>query len=254
MRKKTKTNWTEKLRKWRQDHEEEYARIIMSAPEKTTILKAFPFPGTILLMGAKRKGKSALAHTVAEKFHATRGIPAILHLPPSVPLKLRQEIQKLLPSWIKIVTDMREWPKRCIVIYDEAAQTAHARRSQSGDAVELENLIGISGQREQMIIFIAHHSRKVDVNIFRDIDRVAWKQPTYAHWIFERNEFTDFVLKAFDSFKSIGSAPVKLKTTVMVDFQEFRIMSFTSGLPTYWSEKLSKLFEDIKTTKKGGYW
>jgi len=168
MRKTTraKTNWTEKLRKWRQDHEEEYARIIMSVPEKTTILKAFPFPGTILLMGAKRKGKSALAHTVAEKFHDRKGIPAVLHLPQSVPLKLRQEIQKLLPSWMKIVTDMREWPKRCIVIYDEAAQTAHARRSQSGDAVELENLIGISGQREQMIIFIAHHSRKVDVKSF----------------------------------------------------------------------------------------
>jgi hypothetical protein len=108
MRKTTrsKTNWIEKLRKWRQDHEEEYARIIMSAPEKTTILKAFPFPGTILLMGAKRKGKSALAHTAAEKFHNTRGIPAVLHLPSSVPLKLRQEIQKLLPSWMKIVTDM----------------------------------------------------------------------------------------------------------------------------------------------------
>ena len=147
---------------------------------------------------------------------------------------------------------MSEWPKRSIVIYDEAAQTAHARRSQSGDAVELENLIGISGQREQMIIFIAHHSRKVDVNVFRDIDRVAWKQPTYAHWIFERNEFTDFVLKAFDFFKGIKSTSVKLKTTVMVDFQEFRIMTFISGLPTYWSEKLSKLFEDIKTTKKGG--
>jgi hypothetical protein len=62
------------------------------------------------------------------------------------------------------------------------------------------------------------------------------------------------VLKAFDSFKGIRSTSLKLKTTVMVDFQEFRIMSFTSGLPTYWSEKLSKLFEDIKTTKKGGYW
>ena len=61
-------------------------------------------------------------------------------------------------------------------------------------------------------------------------------------------------LKAFDSFKGISSTSVKLRTTVMVDFQEFRIMSFTSGLPTYWSERLSKLFEDIKITKKGGYW
>jgi len=250
----TKSSWSEKLKIWRRKHEEDYARIIMSPPEKTTILKAFPFPGTILLMGAKRKGKSALAHTVAERFHDARGLPAVLHLPQSVPLKLRQDIQKLLPPWMKIVADIREWPKHCIVIYDEAAQTAHARRSQSGDAVELENLIGISGQREQMIIFIAHHSRKVDVNVFRDIDRVAWKQPTYAHWIFERNEFTDFVLKAFDFFQGITSAAVKLKTTVMVDFQEFRMMSFTSGLPSYWTESLSRLFEDIKTTKERRLW
>jgi hypothetical protein len=251
---KAKTTWTDKLREWRQDHEEEYARTMLAAPEKTTILKAFPFPGTVVLMGAKRKGKSALAHAVAEKFHNTRNTPAVLHLPPTVPLKLRQDIQKLVPKWMKVVTDMRDWPKRSIVIYDEAAQTAHARRTQTNDAVELENLIGISGQRDQMIIFIAHHSRKVDVNIFRDIDRVAWKQPTYAHWIFERNEFTDFVLKAFDFFKGIKSPSGKLKTTVMVDFQEFRIMTFSSGLPSYWSEKLSKLFEDIKTTRKGGSW
>jgi hypothetical protein len=252
---KKKLTWTQRLTRWRQDHEESYAQTILSAPEKTTILKAFPMPGTILLMGAKRKGKSALAHVVAEQFNKHRGVAAVLHLPVTVPTDTRKKIQKLLPDWMKVVTNMREWPKKCVVIYDEAAQSAHARRTQSGDAIELENLIGISGQRDQMIIFIAHHSRKVDVNVFRDIDRVAWKQPTYAHWIFERNEFTDFVLKAFDYFKSLRSASTRLRTTVMVDFQEFHIMTFTNGVPSYWSDELSKLFEDLKTTKKGGgYW
>lgn len=243
----TKISWTERLKKWRQNHEEEYAKIIMSPPEQTTALRAFPFPGTVLIMGAKRKGKSGLAHDVAEKLHNRKGLPAVLHLPISVPMKMRDEVQKLLPAWMKVVTSMDEWPKKCIIIYDEAAQGAHARRSQSGNAVHLENIIGISGQREQLIIFIAHHSRKLDINIFRDIDRIAWKLPTYAHWIFERNEFSDFVMKAFDFFRKIRRESTIYRTTVMVDFQNLRIMTFTNGLPSYWSDKLSRLFENMKS-------
>ncbi|MHB8084385.1 MAG: hypothetical protein ACYDHZ_00970 [Dehalococcoidia bacterium] len=244
--------WGDKLRKWRKDHEDEYAKTILSPPEPTTALKAFPFPGTVLIMGAKRRGKSALAHTVAEKMHDSKGLPAVLHLPASTPLRLRQDIQKLLPPWMKLVTSMKEWPKQCIVIYDEAAQEHHARRTQSDDAVELENMIGISGQREQLIIFISHHSRKLDPNIIRDIDRIAWKCPTYAHWIFERNELTDFVLKAVDFFKAIKTDSKMYRTTLMMDFHNFRFQEFTNGLPSYWTEELSRLFENIKIPKKGG--
>ena len=238
------------MKQWRKRHEEDYAKAIMAPPAKTTLLKAIPVPGVILIMGAKGRGKSALAHGIAERIHSTKDLSAVLHLP-TAPADIQKRIQKLLPSWIKVVTNTNQWPKKCVVIYDEASQSAHSRRTQSGDAVELDNLMSISRQRQQLIIFISHHSRKLDPNVIRDVDRIAWKGPTYAHWIFERNEFTDFVLKAVDFFQAIPRESTALRTTLMMDFHAFTFQEFTNALPTYWSEALSHLFEDIKSIRKG---
>lgn len=242
-------SWSERLKTWRKKHDEDYAKAVMAPPEHATILKAIPIPGVILIMGAKGKGKSALAHGIAEKIHSTRHMDAVLHLP-TAPADIVKKIQKLLPSWIKVVTHMNQWPKRCVVIFDEAAQGAHARRTQSGDAVELDNLMSIARQRGQLIIFISHHSRKLDPNVIRDVDRIAWKSPTYAHYIFERNELTDFVLKGIDFFKDMKESKA-LRTTLVCDFHNLKFMEFANALPPYWSEELSRLFEDIKTTRKG---
>jgi len=246
-----KLTWGEKLKRWRKAHDEQYAKAIMSPPEHTTLLQAIPLPGVILIMGAKGMGKSALAHDIAEKFHKSKRLPAVLHLP-RVPAAMQKQIQSRLPSWNKVVTSTEQWPKKCVVIYDEAAQSAHARRTQSGEAVELDNLMSISRQRQQLIIFISHHSRKLDPNVIRDIDRIVWKTPTYAHWIFERNELTDFVLKAVDFFSKIKGDKARQKTTLMMNFHDFQFREFSNGVPSYWCERLSHLFEDIKSTKKGG--
>jgi SpoVK/Ycf46/Vps4 family AAA+-type ATPase len=242
-------SWTEKLKDWRKKHDEHYAKVVMEPPEHVTMLKAIPIPGLILIMGAKGKGKSALAHGIAERLKTTRNMDAVLHLP-TAPAEIAKRIQKLLPPWIKVVTHMNQWPKRCVVIFDEAAQGAHARRTQSGDAVELDNLMSVSRQRGQLIIFISHHSRKLDLNVIRDVDRIAWKSPTYAHYIFERSELTDFVLKGIDFFKDMKESKA-LRTTLVMDFHNLIFMEFTNTLPSYWSEDLSRLFEDIKTTRRG---
>ena len=67
----------------------------------------------------------------------------------------------------------------------------------------LDDLIGVSGQRKQMLLFISHHSRKLDKNAITDADRILWKEPTYAHVLFERDELHDFTLKAFDFFQGL---------------------------------------------------
>ena len=166
---------------------------------------------------------------------------------------MQRQIQQLLPPWLKVVTSTTAWPKRSVVIYDEAAQSDHARRTQSGDAVELDNLMSISRQRQQLIIFVSHHSRKLDPSVIRDIDVIAWKQPTYAHWLFERNELTDFTLKAVDFYRNMRTDAQRLRTTMLVDFHHFTVKSSTSSLPSYWSERLSHLFEDIKSIRKAPY-
>lgn len=243
-----KKSWTSKLKDWRRRHEEDYARVLMSPPEHTTLLRAIPRAGVVLVMGGKGSGKSALAHDAAEGLHFTKNMPAVLHLP-TIPKPMQQSIQTLLPPWMKVVTSTDAWPKGGIVLYDEASQGAHARRSQTDDAVELDNLMGISRQRNQVIFFISHHSRKLDVNVVRDCDRIMWKRPTWAHWLFERNELTDFVLKALDYFNPMKDGQA-LKSCLMMDFHHLLFQEFTNGLPSYWSERLSHLFEDIKKTNK----
>ncbi|MFW6126557.1 MAG: AAA family ATPase, partial [Chloroflexota bacterium] len=215
-----KLTWAERLKRFRQQHEEQYARVLMTQPGQTTLLQAVPNPGVVLMMGKKGAGKSATAHKVAESLHKSRKMPAILHLPGHVPDNLRRQVQRLLPDWMKVVTSTESWPTRAVVIVDEAAQSAHARRTQSKDAVELDALMSISRQKSQVILFVSHHSRKLDPNIVRDADRIWWKEPTYAHWMFERNELEDFVLKALELFQHARPRD-RTRLTLNMDFHNF---------------------------------
>ena len=248
-----KKSFLDKLRQWRKDKEEQYARAIMETPAKSTILKAISHPGVVLIMGRRRNGKTATAHKIAEEFHRSKHLPAMVHLPPTTPQQVRENIQKRLPRYMTVTTKKEEWHKNSVVIYDEAAQTAHARRTQSGAAVELDNLIGISGQRNQLLIFICHHSKKLDPNVVREVNRIIWKQPTYAYQLFERDELTDFTMKAFDYFATLRKGKnwnettrrLMKKTNLVLDFDDFRFLTFDNNLPRHWTDELSNLFEDI---------
>jgi hypothetical protein len=215
------------------------------------MLKAIPFPSVAIIMGDKGSGKSGVAHARAEMEHKKTGRLAVLHLP-TASKNVQKDIRKLIPPWMTITTRRQEWPNDCTVLYDEASQSAHARRSQTGEALELDNLIGISRQRNQLILFISHHSRKLDKNAVTDSGLVLWKRPTYAHVLFEREELHDFVMKAFDFFQAIKNEKQQKRTTLCMDFRTFHFTTFTNDLATYWSHELSCLFERIKNTKTAG--
>jgi len=258
-----KMTYLEKLKKYRKDKDEAYAKSVMEKPEKTNILKLFHPPGVVLILGSRRGGKTGLAHKIAEDIHRSRDWPAMVHLPPSTPDHIRKNIEKLTPSYMKTTLKHTEWEKKSVVIFDEAAQSAHARRTQSGDAVELDNLIGISGQRDQLLIFICHHTRKLDPNVVREVNFLVWKRPTYAYQLFERDELTDFTMKAFDHFAELRNGR-KLNDTIrrmlkrnslVLDMDDFKFYSIENNLPSYWTEDLSNLFENINKVgrKAPGY-
>ena len=251
-----KTNWTERLKRHRKDKAEDYAKKILSEPVKVNLYSAMRFPGVAIIMGDIRSGKTALAHQVAYEFHRHRALPAVLHLP-TIDEAKKKLIQKLVPDWITVATKRNQWPQHSVVIYDEAALSAHARRSQSGDALELDDLLSIAGQREQLILFISHFSRKLDLNVCTGVHRIIWKRPTFAHQIWEREEMADFTGRAYDFFTAIRGEIAQKKATLILNMDNFGFTQCNNRLPSWWSDELSRIFRDMNgksnTMKGGGY-
>jgi len=245
-----KESMSNKLKRYRQQKSDDYARVILSTPRKVSLYSAIPYPGVVMIMGDIRTGKTGLAHEIANEMHNRRKLPAILHMP-RMDEKQRKSLQRSMPAWMKVTTKRNQWKDKAVVIYDEAAQSAHARRSQSGDAVELDELLAIAGQREQLILFISHYSRKLDLNVCTSIHRIIWKRPTYAHQLWERDEMADFTGKAYDFFKTIKGPVAQKKACLVLDMENFGFLQCTNKLPAWWSDKLSRIFKEIQLQGSG---
>lgn len=237
-----KVSWAEKLKRWQKGQDEALAKSLMSPPEQTTLLKAIPFPGVVIIMGARGAGKTGLAHEIMRQFHNRKHLGGAILLPQYLPPKQK----RLLPDWMQVVTMVNLLPKRSVCLIDEAAQVAHARRSQSASAVKLDNLISISRHRQQLILFVSHHSRKLDINLIHDSDRLLWKQPTEAHALFERDELQLFTRKALEFFNGVRTDSTKLKATYLMDLHHMQFRWFKNGLPEWWCEALSNGFQDYR--------
>ena len=240
-----KESQANKLKKYRQEKANQYAKVILSPPRKTTLYSVLPYPGVVMIMGDIRTGKTGLAHEIANLMQTKRNLPALLHLP-RADEKLRKAVQRLVPKWMKVTTKRSQWKDGAVVIYDEAAQSAHARRSQSGDAIELDDLLAIAGQREQLIIFISHYSRKLDLNVCSAVHRIMWKRPTYAHQIFERDEMADFTTKAYDFFNGIKRTTDQKRACLVLDMEHFAFLQCSNKLPPWWSDRLSRIFKEMQ--------
>lgn len=247
----SRKTWAKKLKAWRKKNEEFYAKALLSPPKEVTLLKAVPFPGLSIIMGDIGTGKTGLACEVAALFHKKKGLPAVLHLPKASD-KARRKIQRLVPKWMKVTKEISEWPHNCMIIVDEASQSVHARRSQSMDNLEVDSLLGICRQRKQSILFVAHHSRKIDIEVVRAVHRILYKQPTHAHGFFERDELTDFTWRAIEFFAGQQTERAKLRATLVIDFRNFSITQCKNGLPDWWCTEISELFKEANGKKKKG--
>jgi hypothetical protein len=182
--------WMKKLATWRTKHKERIAKSVLSKPIATTLGRLLKATGVILVMGDRRAGKSALAFAIMAYFHLKKGLPGAVCYP-----HVNRKLRRLLPKWIKIVTKVRDLPPGHICVIDEAALVAHARRTQSGAALDMEELVALSEQKGQLIVLICHHSRKLDINDVHGSNLIIWKQPTAADTIWERSELELYVLR-----------------------------------------------------------
>jgi len=244
-----KLNWSQKLKRYRDQKSSEYAQTILATPRKVSLSSVIPYPGVVIIMGDIRTGKTGLAHEIANVMHSKHSLPAILHIP-RINESQRKSLQRTLPSWMKVTTRRGQWKDRSVVIYDEAAKSAHARRSQSSDAMELDDMLAIAGQREQLILFISHYSRKLDLNVCTSVHRIIWKRPTYAHQLWERDEVADFTTKAYDHFREIRGKVTQQKACLVLDMEKFGFYQCNNKLPPWWTDHLSRIFKGIQLQGK----
>ena len=238
-----------RLNKWRNGHKERWAKALLSPPIQTTMRRMIRTEGVILIMGSRRSGKTGLGMSIMDDLHTRKGIPGCVCYP-----QHHKKLKRLLPKWVKVVTRIKDLPPNSVCVVDEASQVAHARRSSSTAAVDLDALVAISEQKHQLIIFLTHHSRKFDINDIHGSDMIIWKQPTLADTMWERDELQIYVLRAWELFEAIPTRLQQLKTCYVMNLKQMQFFTFKNGLPKWWSDELStvfKLFEDMDGNGKG---
>lgn len=164
--------------------------------------------------------------------------------------------RKVVPKWVEHRDDIEKLPERAIVLLDEAALRFSARRSQSDGNVLMAGLVALSGQRDQIIIFIAHTARLLDVEQIFDSDLIIYKLPSAAHVSFERKETAQYTR---DARQALLKQRDPRKWAYLIDFHNERQALLKNGLPSFWSNELSNAWSGLDVMaivkqkgKKGG--
>lgn len=200
-----------------------------------------PTSGLITEFGARGEGKSALAWRLGETGHESGRTVVAFSMP--------EAARKLLPPWVKHVTTLTELAKltACVVIVDEGAFKAHARRFQSDENVMWTRLIAIARHKDHLVIYITQHTRLLDVGIVTESDIVILKFPSELHERFARPELRPEISHARRCFTSKGFRGNDRRAWSYVwDTREGTKGFLFNKLPTFWSDKLSKAFSLVE--------
>lgn len=192
-----------------------------------------PQYGLIGILGKRGMGKTALAYYLSELRHELTGKPtAVLGPPASILLRL--------PEWFSIIDELDEVAGLIgyTILIDEGSMPLHIRRAMAREHIAFDQAISLCRHRNQLLIVCTHHSKKLDVLVIRDMDILAFKQPSALHTKMERGEIQDMSLKARNTLFPLKLEERKRHSYVMWDDFEQEGLVINS-LPSFWSEELS---------------
>jgi len=209
------------------------------------------FPSIIMLAGRRRQGKSACGYYLLELARRMFDVDAYVK-------GLVKEKWNLLPDFIHPLDPKEpDLPDDAAIFLDEAAMFYYAREFGTTENKAMSILLSISGQKNQLLIFATHYTRKIDIDVITDVDVLGYKRPGMMYKHFERPEMRKLVDKIYNAFKSLPFSDEEKKRYTYViaddaDFEGFVI----NPLPSFWSQDLSEAFagvkiEDILELKRG---
>jgi SpoVK/Ycf46/Vps4 family AAA+-type ATPase len=199
-----------------------------------------PKSGVVLITGFRGEGKTALAWWMADMLRNNQGFPSRV-----VPFGLTEAAVKLLPKWAQHpVTDAEELfqLKPSIIIVDEAAFSANARRSMSEDNVNFMKLFAITRHKGHLLIFISQTSRQVDVQIIEQADLMLMKKPSALQVKMARRELKD---QTEEAFTLLNGKVDSRKWVYAYDPQTDAAKVLSASMPTWWTKKLSHLYSEV---------
>ena len=73
--------------------------------------------------------------------------------------------RNLLPAWVGLAPSLDDVPSKSIALIDEAYLHYHARGSMALESKAMSQMVNLSRQREQTLLFVSQEAWQVDRNI-----------------------------------------------------------------------------------------
>ena len=188
-------------------------------------------PQVVVVLGKKGSGKSGLGYRLCEHLRWIAPIYAV-----GIP----SNALKYLQDWISVVPSIEDLPNGCIALVDESSIPFHARSSMTARAKAMSQMINLSRQRGQTLIFVTQESGQIDRNILSSADVIIFKEPGILQPRFDRSELRAIAAEASRAFQSIVGN--RKKWSYVFTQEKGFIGLIENSLPTFWSNNLSNAF------------
>ena len=189
-------------------------------------------PGVVLILGKRGSGKSALACHLLELFRY-RLTPLVVGPP--------QRAKALLPEWIGIAPSLEDLPQNCIALIDEAYLAYHARESHTDTSKAMSQLLNLSRQRNQTLLFVTQEARQVNRNIVSAASVAVFKELGLLQLEFERRELGKLVESAREALDH-KQAKIRRQWAFVYSPDADFLELLPGQVPSFWKPSLSKLF------------
>lgn len=207
------------------------AALVLPANLDAAWRQKITHPSVVMILGKRGSGKSALGYRLLELFRYVAS-PYVVGVPSFA--------RRLLPDWIGIAPTLEDVPQKAIALVDEAYLAYHARGSMARDSRSMSQLLNLSRQREQTIIFVTQEARQADRNIASSANVVVFKDLGILQLEFERPELNKLAARATEAFATVQGDRREWSFVYAPDADFIGLQE--NGVPTFWTPGLSRVF------------
>ena len=210
-------------------------------PPDSELAELLRHPCIIVIVGHRGSGKTALAFRIVELMRY-RASPYVLGLPANA--------AKLLPEWIGLIDDLESIATNSVIYIPESYRLFHARAAQTRQNRLLADLVNLSRQRRQTLIFDIQNPAHLDRNILSETDILLIKEPGPFTSGFDRPQWRRFMDGARSTFAILDKRSRRRSVWVFAPHSGIEGRILQNELPSFWSERLSRVFGSPSVSSK----